>query len=44
VVSDTGASLADTNIPDNKITASQTEASNFSTSVTITITVYAVEE
>jgi len=38
VVFDTNTSLADTNIRDNGITTSQTEASNSSTSATITIT------
>lgn len=36
------ASLADSNIPDNEITASQTEASNSSASATITITMTGV--
>ena len=36
------ASPADTSIPDNEITTSQTEASNSSESTTITITMYAV--
>ena len=36
VVSDT--SLTDSSIPDNEVTASQTEASNSSASATITIT------
>ena len=44
VVSDTGASLADSNIPDNEVTASQTEASNSSASATITITMYTVAD
>jgi hypothetical protein len=44
VVPDTGASLADSNIPDNEITTSQTEASNSSASATITITMYAVAD
>jgi hypothetical protein len=38
VVSDTRTSLADSHIPDNEITASQTAASNSSASATITIT------
>ena len=38
VVSDTSASLTDSNIPDNGITTSQTGASNSSASATITIT------
>jgi len=42
VVSDTSASLTDSNIPDNELTTSQTEASNSSASATITITMYAV--
>ena len=42
-VFDTGASLADSNIPDNEITTRQTEASNSSASATITITMYAVD-
>lgn len=44
VVSDTGASLADSKISDNKVTTSQTEASNSSASATITITMYAVDD
>ena len=40
VVSDT--SLADSNIPDDEITTTQTEASNSSASAAITITMYAV--
>ena len=43
-VSDTGASLADSNISDNELTTSQTEASNSSASATITITMYAVAD
>ena len=39
-VPNTRASLADSNIPDNEITASQTETSNSSASATITITMY----
>ena len=42
VVSDT--SLADSNIPGNKISTGQTEASNSSASATITITMYAVAD
>ena len=42
VVSDTSSSIANSNIPDNEITGSQTEASNSSASATITITMYAV--
>ena len=38
VVSDTNASLTDSNIPDNEITTSQTEVGNSSVSATITIT------
>jgi flagellar basal body-associated protein FliL len=37
-VSNSGPSFADSNIPDNDITTSQTEASNSSASATITIT------
>ena len=44
VVSDTSASLADSNIPDNDITTMRTEASNSSASATITITMYAVAD
>lgn len=40
VVPDTGASLVDSNIPDNEIISSQTEAGNSSASATITITMY----
>jgi len=40
--SDTSASLGDSNIPDNEITTSQTEASNSSASATIMITMYAM--
>jgi hypothetical protein len=40
VASDTSALLADSNIPDNKLTTSQTEASNSTASATITITMY----
>jgi hypothetical protein len=43
-VSDTGSSLTDSNIPDNEITTSQTEASNSSASATITITMTGVLE
>ena len=43
-VYDTGASPTDSNIPDNEITTSQTEASNSSASATITITMYAVAD
>ena len=42
VVSDT--SPTDSNIPDNEITTSQTEASNSSASAKITITMYAVAD
>ena len=42
VVSDT--SLTASSIPDNEITASQTEASNSSASATITITMYTVAD
>jgi len=38
VVSDTRASLTDSNIPDNELTTSQTEASNSSASATIMTT------
>lgn len=38
VVSDADASLADSNIRDNELTTSLTEASNSSASATITIT------
>jgi hypothetical protein len=44
VVSDTGTSLTDSNIPGNEITTSQTEAGNSSASATITITMYAVAD
>lgn len=44
VVSDTSASPSDSNIPDNEITASQTEASNSSASATLTITMYTVDD
>ena len=44
VASDTSISIGDTNIPDNEITTSQTEASNSSASATITITMYAVAD
>ncbi len=44
VVSDTGASPTDSDIPDSEITTSQTEASNSSASATITITMYAVAD
>jgi len=40
VVSDTGASPTDSDIPDSEITTSQTEASNSSASATITITMH----
>lgn len=42
VVSDSDASLGDSNILDNEITTSQTKASNSSASATITITMYGV--
>lgn len=42
VMSDTNASLTDSNIPDNELTASQTKASNSSASATITITMTGV--
>ena len=42
VVSDTGASPIDSNILDNELTTSQTEASNSSASATITITMTGV--
>jgi hypothetical protein len=41
VISDVDTFLADSNIPDNEMTISQIEASNSSTSATITITMYA---
>jgi hypothetical protein len=41
-LSNTAISVADTGVPDNKMTASQTQASNSSASATITITMYAV--
>ena len=44
VVSDTGALLADSNIPNNEITTSQTKVGNSSASATITITMYAVAD
>jgi len=44
VVSDTGSSIADSNIPDNEITTSQTEVSNSSASAIITMTMYAVAD
>jgi hypothetical protein len=44
VVSDTGASPTDSNIPDNELTASQTEASNSWASATITITMYTLPD
>ena len=44
VVSDAGASLTDSNIPDNELTTDQTEASNSSASAIITITMYAVAD
>jgi hypothetical protein len=44
VVSDTGASLTDGNIPDKELTTSQTEASKSSAGATITITMYAVAD
>ena len=40
--SDIGAPLTDSNIPDNEVTTSQTEASNSSASARITITMYTV--
>ena len=39
-LNDTGISVADTGIPNNEITASQTEAGNSSASATIRITMY----
>ena len=42
VVSDTDASLIDSNIPDNELTTSQTKASNSSASGTITTTMTGV--
>jgi len=44
VVSDTGASFTDSSIPDNEITASQTEASNSSASAGITITMTGIAD
>ena len=44
VGSDTSASVIDSNIPDNEVTTSQTEASNSSASGTIMITMYAVAD
>ena len=44
VASDTSISIGDTNIRDNEIATSQTEASNSSASATITITMYAVAD
>ena len=41
-VSDTSASLTDSDVPANEITTSQTEASNSSASAAITITMYVV--
>lgn len=38
VVSDTGASLADSNTPSNEMTTGQNEVSNYSATATITIT------
>ena len=43
-VSDTNPSLADTGVPDNEITSSQTQVGNSSASATITITMYAVAD
>jgi uncharacterized BrkB/YihY/UPF0761 family membrane protein len=43
VVSDTGPSLTDSNIPNNKVTTNQTQANNSSAIATITITMYAVD-
>ena len=42
VVSNTDYSIADSNMPHNKITTSQSKASNSSASATITITMYTV--
>ena len=44
VVSDSSVSLAGSNIPDDEITTSQTQASNASASTTITITMYTVAD
>jgi len=41
-LSDTAISIADTSIPDDEITTSQTEASNSSASAAITITMTGV--
>ena len=43
-VSDTGAPLADSRIPDNEIPTGQTETSNSSASSTITITMTGVSD
>jgi len=43
-ISDSSAPLADTSIPDNEITTSQTEASNSSATATIMITMYALAD
>ena len=43
-VSDTSASLIDSNISDNEITTRQAGAGNSSVSATITITMYAVDD
>lgn len=43
-LSDITALVANTSIPDNEITSSQSEANNSSASATITITMYAVAE
>jgi hypothetical protein len=39
-----GTSLVDNKIPDNQMTASQTQASNASSRATIVITMYAVDD
>ena len=41
---DTRIAVADSNIPDNEITTSETEASNSSANAVITITMYAVTD
>lgn len=43
-LSDTRISIADTGIPDNELTASQTEASNSSATAPIIVTMYAADD
>lgn len=43
-VSDTDASLADSNMPDDELTTYQAEVSNSSASAAITITMYAMDD